>query len=328
MKIYTCPTCEKDFSSSSSLWNHRHYLRCKKKRTENEDENITPVESEMVGIPEAIDKAYHKLEESDDSAKSISDSDHSSFSEDENEKIDGDEVESKGESEGKSEHELSSEPSSDESEKIDNMIKSTLDYVISHDKEEIEDLLLLLKIFVKKDSLDILKQLSELVHLYYESESLNSEQISPLIFGLIEKLEADGSLSTKMKLIRLKMLVNDITRNRERITQVFTSLNDPSDVKQALKVLYLQNHISNDQYQELLKIDDLELSDIKDILTGTKVGRGELFLPRRSKDILVELHSLIENNSSNEKQILAMINELYQRGCLTHEQYKEIMKEE
>lgn len=248
MKEYTCPTCEKAFASPSSLWNHRHYLRCKQKDRESEEENVTPVESEMEGIPEAIDKAYSKLEESDDSTKSISES------ENENEEVNNDdESEDKSdherlsnESEDKSEHEQSSEPSSDESENVDNMIQSTLNYVISHDKEEIEKLLSLLKIFVNKDTLDVLKHLTELVHLYYQSEYLNSEQISPLIFGLIEKLEAVGTLTTKMKLIRLKMLINDISQNRKRITEVFTSFNDQSDVKKTINVLWLNNHLSID----------------------------------------------------------------------------------
>ena len=59
MKQYICPKCEKSLASSSSLWNHKQ--RCKKKS----EEEVKPIESEIEGLPEAIDAAYTKLVESD-----------------------------------------------------------------------------------------------------------------------------------------------------------------------------------------------------------------------------------------------------------------------
>ena len=87
MKKHICLKCEKPLASASSLWNHHHHQRCKKK---NEEELI---ESEIDGLPEAIDQAYSKLVDSDDE-KSVSGSDDTKSvgeSDDEDENVKSDE---------------------------------------------------------------------------------------------------------------------------------------------------------------------------------------------------------------------------------------------
>ena len=339
MKEYICPKCEKSLASSSSLWNHKQ--RCKNKS----EEEVKPIESEIEGLPEAIDAAYTKLVESDGDT-SFSESDNSNTksvgeSDDENENVKSDEeiVMSDDESDdkvmsdtqmsdGEDENNESAEPSDNENETVQEMITSTFNYVIAHDKEEMENLLSQLKIYIDAKYLDLLQQLIEMVHLYYESDYIKNDSILPLLEGLVNKLDAVSSMTAKTKLLRVKMIANDIAVNRDRITEIFNSLSNPSDnVQSTLKILWVKNLLSNEQYK-LLSKNKFDLNNVKEMLMKTKYGRGESFLPRRSVDILEKLHHLVEGNTSNDKQILAMVNELYERGCFTHEQYKEMTKDE
>ena len=93
---------------------------------------------------------------------------------------------------------------------------------------------------------------------------------------MINKLEATGSITIKSKLLRMKMIVKDITVNRDRIQEIFTSLNEPQDPKRALKVLFMKNLLSDEQYNILLN-NEFNLEDVKRMLTRTKYGRGIMF---------------------------------------------------
>ena len=283
-------------------------------------------DEEMMGV---IDNAYGELADShSDESDTNLDSNTKSESESEHESPGEDEGETKADESDKSVSEDESlDPSDNDDENIDEMISSTFKYTILHDKDEIEDLLNQLKIYLDSDCLQILKQLDEMVKLYYDSEYILKDPILPLLEGLIEKLVACGSITAKGKLIQLKMLLKDITINRDRISEVFKALNEPEDVEKSLKVLWIKNFLSNDQYKMLLNTK-FDLSDVKAMLTKTKYGRGEKFLPRRSKEIYEKLHSLVNSNTNNDKQILAMVDELYERGCFTDEQYREIKKVE
>ena len=182
MKQYICPKCEKSLASSSSLWNHKQ--RCKKKS----EEEVKPIKSEIEGLPEAIDAAYTKLVESDGDT-SFSESDNSntksvgqSDDEDENVKSDEEIVKSDEESDDKvmsdtqmsddedENNNESAEPSDNENETVQEMITSTFNYVIAHDKEEMDNLLLQLKIYIDAEYLYLLQQLNEMIDLYYENE--------------------------------------------------------------------------------------------------------------------------------------------------------------
>ena len=83
------------------------------------------------------------------------------------------------------------------------MITSTFDYVIAHDKEEMDNLLSQLKIYVDAEYLDILQQLNEMIDLYYESEYINNVAILPLLEGLVNKLDAVSCMTAKTKLLHI-----------------------------------------------------------------------------------------------------------------------------
>ena len=81
----------------------------------------------------------------------------------------------------------------------------------------------MLKTYVDEEKMSLLLDLEGLVKMYYYNEFIDNDPILPMIDGLRNKLEANSSITVKEKLLRLKMLVHDITANRERIIGSDTS---------------------------------------------------------------------------------------------------------
>ena len=105
-------------------------------------------------------------------------------------------------------------------------------------------------------------ELEELIATFITSEFLEEKPILPMIEELIKKLE--NSPVAKSKSLRLKMLVNDINKNRYRVKSIFTRLiddasGDKDDALPILKALVREKLLSEEQYEKLAELEDLDL---------------------------------------------------------------------
>ena len=96
----------------------------------------------------------------------------------------------------------------------------------------------------------------ELVDIFLENEYLEGKPTIPMINDLRRKLQ--GSLITKSKQHRLKMLLNDINGNGHRVLAILTPLNDAQDARDISNILE-QLVVSHEQYQKLVALQELYL---------------------------------------------------------------------
>ncbi len=106
-----------------------------------------------------------------------------------------------------------------------------------------------------------------------------------MIDELVKKLK--NSLVMKSKSHRLKMLVDDINKNRYRVKSILTNLNNvqEDDIKNALGRLAREELLSEEQYDKLINLEKMDLPTIARVINETKVGRGLSFLPRKVSDL-------------------------------------------
>ena len=212
------------------------------------------------------------------------------------------------------------------------MIDSTVDYLIQHDKNELKDLLKDFKDEVGEDFTDIVLKLEELVDVFVENDILENERVADSIEGLMRKLEA--SSLPKSKLLRFKMLINDIGSNRHRIREILTRLmNNNGEEETVLNGLQQAELLSDDQRHKIDEIlsdkDCKDLQRIADVIKTIKIGRGIKFLPRKTEDLVKSLQTWLEElkdtgNSELRKKVSAVLNELLNRRGITKERYDAI----
>ena len=223
----------------------------------------------------------------------------------------------------------------EEDDEVKKIINSTVDYIVTHDKKELTELLAELKEEATEDYIDTLLELEELIATFITSEFLEEKPILPMIDELIRKLE--NSPVAKSKSLRLKMLVNDVNKNRYRVKSIFTRLvddasGDKDDALPILKALVSEELLSKEQYEKLAKLEDLDLPVISQIINDTKVGRGLSFLPRKVSDLRNSLHSLLtglaeSGNSMIRNKLVAVLEELRRLKAISDEQYTIIKKD-
>ena len=221
----------------------------------------------------------------------------------------------------------------EEEDEVKKIINSTVDYIVVHDKKELMELLTELKEEATEDYIDTLLKLEVLVTTFLTDEFLEEKPILPMIDELIRELE--NSPVARSKHHRLKMLVNDVNRNRYRVQSIFTRLDDASDKDDALtilKELVKEELLSEEQYEKVAKLEDLaDLPAIAQIINDTKVGQGLSFLPRKVSDLRKSLHSLLTEvaetgNSVMKNKLTAVLQELQRLKAISNEQYEVIKK--
>ena len=110
-------------------------------------------------------------------------------------------------------------------------------------------------------------------------------------------VQLEGSLITKSKQHRLKMLLNDIYSNRYRLQTILTRLDDAQnarDISNILEQLVREEMLSHEQYEKLVELEELELPSVVEIIKETKMGQGLNY-----QDLLVhkrKYHSLYWRN--------------------------------
>ena len=103
-------------------------------------------------------------------------------------------------------------------------------------------------------------------------EFVDGEIVRPKINVLLNQLES--SKIPKSKQHRINMLLDDIEKNRYRVEQIFQRLMDTEDkdeILHVLKTLVREEHLSDEQFEQLAELEDPDLDTIKEVITETKV---------------------------------------------------------
>ena len=173
------------------------------------------------------------------------------------------------------------EEEEEEDEEEENMTNATIQYLILHDKEELQDLMKGIKDEIDVEFMDIVFGIEKLLEEFFVEEFVDGETIKPQINALLDQLE--NSKIPRSKQHRIKMLLDDIEKNRYRVEQIFQRLMDAEDkdgMLTVLKTLVREGHLSDEQFERLAELEDPDLHTIKEVITDTKVGEGLKFLPR------------------------------------------------
>ena len=121
----------------------------------------------------------------------------------------------KDEEEEEEEEELSSE------DDLKKEIASTIDYLIEHDKKELLESVKELQ--RDEEIIDTVTELEELIAMYLEDEFLDRESLAEKVHERLDKLSKSKHVQ-KSLLLKIKMLVNDIAKNRVRVRGVSIKL--------------------------------------------------------------------------------------------------------
>ena len=215
-------------------------------------------------------------------------------------------------------------------------ITSTADYLIQHDKKELQELVA--GIEKDEDIIDTVLSLEELLNIYLEQEFLerDGDAIDGKIIELVNSLSHSKNIS-KASLIKIKMLINDIERNRQRVKSIVNRFSQAGDDRDSrlwiIKQLAKENLVTEHQYLRLIEeIEELDIKRFIDIIKEFKIGEGLDFLPRKTNklvDTLQEwLDEFVEKGSSALKnKIGAVLNELLRRKEISPQRYDEIKGE-
>ena len=211
--------------------------------------------------------------------------------------------------------------------RLDGITKSVLTYLTKYDRQE---LLELMKEF-RKDGVDV-KELDELLKMFFEREQDDDgDLLLPNILHITENLPV-----SKVKQIRFEILSKNVDENRYRVKNILTRLNRASNEEQfldALQALSKEGLLSRNQYDQLkLSGHSIGISNIANIIKSTKLGRGIPFLPRLSRDLKQTLKDIAGESKEStcfvlKKELLAIIDELLYRKCISNEDYEAIINE-
>ena len=220
---------------------------------------------------------------------------------------------------------------------VQTLVDSTIHYVIQDDKKELYDLLRDLKHEVVEDFNDTVLELEELVNIFMTSNILENEPVADKIKELMLKLYS--STIPRTKLIRVKMLVNDIEKNRYRIREIMNRLMNSNGTEETvLNILVQKGLLSHDQRQIIEKIlrdndcRDIQQIQIANVIKDTKIGRGINFLPRKIDDLVKSLHMWLEELVGSghvelKKKVSAVLDELLNRRSINKQNYESIKKD-
>ena len=218
----------------------------------------------------------------------------------------------------------------EEDEEEENMTNAAIQYLILHDKEELQDLMEEIKDEIDAEFIDIVLDIEKLLEEFFVKEFVDGETIRSQINALLNQLES--SKIPKSKQHRIKMLVDDIEKNRYRVEQIFQRLMDAEDKEEmltVLKTLVREGHLSDEQFEQLAELEDPDLHTIKEVITNTKVGEGLKFLPRTISNLRHTLQSLLtelkESGSALLKsKITAIMEELLRRNAIRVGEYENL----
>ena len=187
-------------------------------------------------------------------------------------------------------------------------------------------------------------KLRKLINNFLVSEfSVKGQPILPMIDEVVKSLEGTQSNIQKSTLNRLQALVEDIDKNRYRVTTILSRLNDAprdEDRRHVLKRLAQEELLSDEQYSRVeaeLEKGHGGVAGLLPVIAGVvkemKIGRGLDFLPTRMLDLKNKLRELVGDLietaglSSVRKELSAVLDELLRRHGISLKIYTSIKKD-
>ena len=226
-----------------------------------------------------------------------------------------------------------------ETSPLKKLIQSTFEYLIQPDKKELMELI---HEFRKDaDAIDAVQELEELIDVYLLDEFVDGEQpILEKLDAARAKLEHSSSSISKLKQLRLKILLDDIARNRHRVQSIIkrtaNAMGEKEGMAFILKQLAREELLSDEQYLKLAQMDiddELNSSRIAEVIKKTKIGQGIQFLPRTMTDLTrklqIWLQELAESTEASavRNKVAAVLEELHRQKGITQERYNAIKNE-
>ena len=208
--------------------------------------------------------------------------------------------------------------------------------MIHHDKKELQELVA--EIEKDDDIVDTVTAIEELINIYLEQDFLerDGDAIDESIIGLVNSLSRSKNIG-KATLLKIKMLINDIEKNRQRVKNIVHKFNQAGDDSTSriwvIKEMVKENLITDQQYFRLVEeIEELDTKRLIGIIKEFKVGEGLDFLPRKTDKLIDTLQEWLEEfvekgSSSLKNKIGAVLNELFRRKEMSKERYEEIKEE-
>ena len=146
-------------------------------------------------------------------------------------------------------------------------ILATVDYLIQHGKKELVDLLE--EIEKTDDIIDVVTTLKNLIKIFIERDFLGREKID-------DSLSSSTSIS-KATLLKIKMLVSDVEKNRERVKDMVIRFNQAGEDKKMreriVKKIAKDNLITEQQYSKLVEeIEELNVERLVNTIKEYKIG--------------------------------------------------------
>ena len=179
---------------------------------------------------------------------------------------------------------------------------------------------------------DTLLKIEELIDVFVEGSFIDDEPVLDKIIHKVNKL--NKSKLSKSKLLRFRILLKDIERNRFRVKEILNRFKDGSDDSHTLSMLQREELLSEEQGDKINEIlrEGKDLEKIANVIKSSKIGNGISFLPTKIKDLTDTLQTglveLAETGKNDLKQkIGAMLDELLRRREITGERYNEIKED-
>ena len=188
-------------------------------------------------------------------------------------------------------------------EVIDDKISDILEYIISSDKREIDELLTGFENTKKQELKEDVSKLRHLTMTWISGETKGEKNSLRDINDLLREMQTKKAFK-KSELHRFGWILKDIQNNRERLTIILKGIlplllqknYNPEDVKRRLELLERDRLLSEHQFKSLMKsLPKIEIDDFISTIKATKIGMGQRFLP---VDITSRNDS-VENNDDN-----------------------------
>ena len=214
----------------------------------------------------------------------------------------------------------------------ENIEKSTVKSIIQHDVKELKNFLEEFKEDLEEEDVETMLKIEELVDLFDEDSFIEDKSVLDQLFHQLDKL--DESKLLKSKLLRFRILLKDIERNRFRVKEILTRFQDGSDDSHTLSMLEREKLLSREQADKIKEIlkNGKDLTEIADVIKSTKIGNGLDHLPTKINDLKKALNlwltELVKSGNNDLKQkIGAILDEMLKRGVITQDRYHSIRED-
>ena len=207
-----------------------------------------------------------------------------------------------------------------------NIEKSTVKIIIQHDVKEFKSLLDEFEGNSDEEFTDTLLKIEELFDLFIEDSFFEGKPLIDELNHQLDKLDESNLL--KSKLLRFRMLLKDIERNRFRVKEILTRFKDGSDDSNTLSMLEREKLLSREQADKISNVikEGKDLQEIADIVKSTKIGNGLDHLPTKIYDLENTLNELLaelvkSGNNNLKQKIGAILDEMLRRELITKNRY-------